>query len=257
MSEIPLERLASEGGTETADRVADIMVLFSRTDSPLGVSGIARALGISKAVVYRILRSLSSRGLLQFVPDSSTYILGPTAIGLGNNAWAQSDFRSIAAPVLSTLRDKTRETATLSVLSSHSRIYLDQYESPQQIKMTVELGVSYPLHSGSSSRAILAFLPPAYVDEAMAQGVASVDGFDEERQREKLEETRTKGFAVSLDERKIGAASIAAPFFNVSGHPLGSVSACGPIFRFDENNVKSQAEFVLSAARELTQLLAR
>lgn len=252
-----IESRPSEGGTETADRVADILVLFSRADAPLGVSDIARTLSISKAVVHRILRSLSSRGLLQYLSETSNYALGPTAIGIGNNAWSQSDFRSVAAPVLRMLRDKTGETATLSVLSSHSRIYLDQYESPQEIKMIVELGVRHPLHSGASSRAILAFLPPAYVEEAMAQGALLRDGFDEEEQRSKLDETRTSGFAVSLNERNIGAASVAAPFFDTTGNVLGSVSACGPVFRFHETGVKDQADLVKAAASELTQLLAR
>lgn len=247
----------SDGGTETADRVADVLVLFSRADAPLGVSDIARTLGISKAVVHRILRSLSSRGLLQRLSESSNYALGPAAIGVGNNAWSQSDYRSVAAPVLRVLRDKTRETATLSVLSSHSRIYLDQYESPQEIKMIVELGVRHPLHSGASSRAILAFLPPAYIEEAMSQAASLREGFDEEEQRDKLEETRASGYAASLNERKIGAASIAAPFFDATGNVLGSVSACGPVFRFDETGVRSQAALVKVAASDLTKLLAR
>ena len=87
-------------GTEAADRVADVLLLFARSDQPLGVSGIARSLGISKAVVYRILQSLVSRSLVEAVPGHATYQLGPTAIGLGTRAWSQMDVRSVAAPIL-------------------------------------------------------------------------------------------------------------------------------------------------------------
>ena len=70
------------------------------------------------------------------------------------------DVRSVAAPILRELRGETRETTTLSILVGRHRIYLDQFESPQEIKMVVEIGPRFPLHSGASSRAILAWLPP-------------------------------------------------------------------------------------------------
>ena len=52
-------------GTETAARVADVLLLFTRGPAALGVSEIARQLGLSKAVVHRILQSLASRSLVE------------------------------------------------------------------------------------------------------------------------------------------------------------------------------------------------
>ncbi|MDH6238107.1 DNA-binding IclR family transcriptional regulator [Cryobacterium sp. CG_9.6] len=234
-----------------------MLLLFSRVDGAIGVSEIARTLDLSKAVVHRILQSLSSRGLLQTLPQSSNYVLGPSAIRLGNNAWNQLDFRTIASPVLRALRDKTMETTTLSVLSNDSRIYLDQYESPREIKMVVEIGVRHPLHSGASSRAILAFLAPARVDEAVEQLRVLHADFDEVDYRRKLTKVRVDGYASSLNERNIGAASIAAAFFDKAGNVMGSISSCGPIFRYDAADVEGHAEKVTAAARQITALLSR
>jgi len=108
---------------------------------------IARSLGISKAVVYRILQSLVSRSLVEGVPGHATYQLGPTAIGLGTRAWSQMDVRSVAAPILRELRGATGETTTLSILVGRHRIYLDQFESPQEIKMVVEIGPRFSVTS--------------------------------------------------------------------------------------------------------------
>jgi DNA-binding IclR family transcriptional regulator len=257
MQQPVVELSSSNGGTEAADRVADVLLLFSRAEGALGVSEIARTLNISKAVVHRILQSLSSRGLLQAIRHSSGYVLGPAAIGMGNKAWSQFDFRSLAAPVLRTLRDETRETSTLSILASHARVYLDQYESPQEIKMVVEIGVPYPLHSGASSRAILAYLPPAFLQEAVEQRSLQDAGFAEADYRERLTKIRDDGYAMSLNERNIGAASIAAPFFDKSGNVLGSVSLCGPVFRFSLDDSQGHAARVVAAAREITELLGQ
>ena len=245
----------SVGGTETADRVADILLLFSKAEGALGGSEIARSLGLSKAVVHRILQSLSSRGLLQSAVGSAGYVLGSVVIGMGNRAWSQLDVRAVARPILRQLRDATNETTTLSIVSSHERVYLDQYESVQEFKMMVELGVRYPLHSGASSRAILAHLPEAYVDEAIGQLAKLHADFDEADYRARLEAVRRNGYAVSLNERDTGAASVASPFFDSAGNVLGSISTCGPAFRFGADKAERQAHHVAEAAQTITSLL--
>ncbi|MFC4785514.1 IclR family transcriptional regulator [Nocardioides sp. MAHUQ-72] len=243
------------GGTEAADRVADVLLLFARSDDPLGVSKIARSLSLSKAVVHRILQSLASRSLVQLVPGDSTYVLGPAAAGLAARAWSQLDVRSVASPVLRRLRDSTRETTTLSVLVGNQRIYLDQYESPQEVKMVVEIGPRFPLHSGASSRAILAFLPQPFIDEAVRQLSALKPDLDVDAYLAALEKVRTRGYAVSLNERNTGAASIAAPFFDAAGNVLGSVSSSGPVFRYAEEADEQQARLVVEAAHAITARL--
>lgn len=252
MSDGTLEPVSGSRGTESADRVADVLLLFAQSDHPLGVSKIARSLSLSKAVVHRILQSLMSRSLLQVVPGDSTYILGPAATSLSAKAWSQMDVRTIAAPILRRLREETRETTTLSVLVGHQRIYLDQFESPQEIKMVVEIGPRFPLHSGASSRSILAFLPEPFIDEAVRHLLAADPEFAAAAYRDDLEKVHDKGFAVSLNERKTGAAAIAAPFFDAAGNVMGSISSCGPIFRYGEEGHEDHVRMVINAARAIT-----
>lgn len=247
----------SVGGTESADRVADVLLLFARSDDPLGVSKIARSLSLSKAVVHRILQSLISRSLLQIVPGASTYVLGPAAIGLGTKAWSQLDVRSVASPILRRLRDDTRETTTLSVLVGHHRIYLDQYESPQEVKMVVEIGPRFPLHSGASSRSILAHLPQPFVDEAVDQLRIAKPEIEIDEYLKVLQSVRTKGYAASRNERNTGAAAIAAPFFDTAGNVLGSISSSGPVSRYGEEGHEDHARLVMEAAQAITSLLRR
>lgn len=250
-------RLGSPGGTESADRVADVLLLFAQTDRPLGVSEIARTLVLSKAVVHRILQSLTTRSLTWVVPGESTYILGPAATTLSMKAWSQLDLRSLAAPILRKLRDDTRETTTLSVLVGHQRMYLDQYESPQEVKMVVDLGPRFPLHSGASSRAILAHLPQPVIDNAVAQLQEIQPNLDVADYQQGLADIRKDGYAVSLNERGTGAASIAAPFFDSAGNVLGSISSSGPVFRYGEEGHEDHVRLVIDASQAITTELAQ
>jgi DNA-binding IclR family transcriptional regulator len=249
-------RLESTGGTESADRVADVLLLFGQSDEPLGVSRIARSLSLSKAVVHRILQSLTSRSLLQLVQDDSTYVLGPAATLLGIKAWSHMDLRTLASPILRKLRDETQETTTLSVLIGHQRIYLDQFESPQEVKMVVELGSRFPLYWGASSRSILAFMSPRFIADAVLHLTTAGPDFDADAYVRELETVRRKGFALSLNERNTGAAAIAAPLFDVSGGVMGSISSSGPLTRYGLQDHEDHARLVVEAAGAITARLA-
>lgn len=244
-------------GTEAATRVADVLLLFASGPDTLGVSEIASHLGLSKAVVHRILQSLVSRSLLRADAATREYRLGAGAIGLGSRALRDLDLRRLAGPTLRRLRDTTGETTTLSGRVQDSRMYLDQYESPQEIKMTVRLGHSYPLHAGASSRVMLAFLPPDTVDRVVDQGMAQLTAEtigDPQRLRQTLQQIRLCGYATSRGERQQGAGSVAAPLFGADREVLGSLSVCGPVSRFDQDTVEGLVPQVLAAAEEISRL---
>jgi IclR family acetate operon transcriptional repressor len=243
-------------GTEAATRVADVLLVFASGPSALGVSEIAASLGLSKAVVHRILQSLVSRSLLRADPVTREYRLGAGAIALGSRALRDLDLRQLAGPTLRRLRDTTRETTTLSGRVQDSRMYVDQYESPQEIKMTVRLGHPYPLHAGASSRVMLAFLPPETVDRILEQGMVRLTTetvSDPAQLRQSLAEIRRLGYATSRGERQHGAGSVAAPLFGAGGEVLGSLSVCGPVSRFDPETVQALIPQVRAAAQEISR----
>lgn len=245
-------------GTETADRVADVLLLFTRGPAALGVSEIARQLGLSKAVVHRILQSLASRGFVQAEPSTREYRLGPATVAVGARALRDHDLRRAARDVLRRLRDRTQETTTLSEVVQTSRVYLDQFESPQEIKMMVELGRPHPLHAGASSRAILAFLPEDVVSAVVRAGLDEMTPetvVDEGRLRGLLEKVRAEGTAVSFGERQPGAGSVAAPVFGMDGEVIGAISVCGPVPRFTERAVAEYRPLVGAAAEEISKAL--
>lgn len=245
-------------GTEAAARVADVLLMFASGPNALGVSEISRELRLSKAVVHRILQSLASRSLVRVDPGTREYRLGPGAIALGARALRDFDLRSAARPTLRRLRDLTRETTTLSALFGNARLYLDQYESAQEIKMTVPLGRPFPLHAGASSRAMLAFLPEETVEQVIAAGLQQLTPetiFDPEELRHRLTATRASGCATSRGERQDGAGSVAAPVFGVDGEVVGAISVCGPVSRFDRETVDRYLPMVRAAAAEISSAL--
>ena len=222
----------------TVERAADVLLLFTRSPAlALGVTEIATALGFSKAAVHRILSALRNKGLVEMDPITHRYSLGPGILNLGLTYLDKLDVRQIAMPELSQLSQATQETTTLSVRTGWTRVYLDQVTPEREVIMSVQIGVPHPLHSGSSSKAFLAFLPESDIERYLARPLAAVTDAtitDPESLRKELAEIRRRGFAESSGERQAAAAPVAAPLLDYRGLPVAVMSVCGPEERFDE-----------------------
>ena len=151
-----------QGGQTIAgiERALDALSLFAESDSPsLGVTEIAQSLGLSKAVVHRILASFRAKGFVELDETTRRYSLGPRILFLGLSYLDRIDIVSVARTAMAELCARTSETATLSLRSGDHRVYVDQVTPSRDVRMSVALGVPYPLHAGASSKAFLAFLP--------------------------------------------------------------------------------------------------
>lgn len=250
---------AESKGTETATRVADVLLLFTDGPESLGVSAIARSLGLSKTVVHRTLSSLVGRGFLVSDPRTREYALGPSLASLGARALRESGLRRAALPVMRRLHTATGETVTVSARVPDGRVYLDQVESTREIKMTVELGRRFPLHAGSSSTCILAFLDRderrAYLEEHALEALTSKTITDPDSLRERLASVRATGVAQSDGERQAGAGSVAAPVFSFDGQVVGSLSVCGPAYRMHAEARAAIIPQLRQAADEVSRVL--
>jgi IclR family transcriptional regulator, acetate operon repressor len=218
-------------------RTADVLSYLAQAPTrTVGVTEVAQALGLSKAVVFRILVSLQDRGYVEVDEPTRRYLLGPKSLALGMSYLERTDIRETARGALTQLSAETGETATLSVRSGWERMYVDQVTPAGDIKMVVPIGRPFPLHAGSSSKAFLAFLPGEERDRYLSERplVALTDATITARSAllADLEQIRTRGYAASCGERQPGAGSVAAPVLDREGLPVAVVSVCGPIERF-------------------------
>lgn len=242
---------------ESAERVSNVLLAFASGEPVLGVADIARRLGIPKSAAHRTLTALCRSGLVRQDPATAKYRLGMRAVDLGLAALDHSDIRSAALPVLKEVTARTGETTTLSLLAGRERFYAAQVESPQDVRMTVEVGLRCPLYAGASGRAILAFFPEAELDEYLRSvplvALTERTITDGARLRAVLERVCALGYAVSRAERDAWAAAVAAPFWDRDGRVAGSLSVCGPISRFESLELADFGAIVAGAARHLSQ----
>lgn len=217
-------------------RAVDVLFCVAEWEEPsVGVTEVSDKIGVSKAVVYRLLSSLRARGLVEIDEATHRYSLGPRVLALGEAYRARVDMRSICRAEMEALVRRTDETATLSIRHGCMRTYIDQITPNRDVKMVVQIGREFPLHAGASSKAFLAFLPPEQQQECTSQLTKLTELTVTSRRAlaHELALIRERGYAVSLGERDPSAGSIAAPIFAAdSPYPVAVMSVCGPVERF-------------------------
>jgi DNA-binding IclR family transcriptional regulator len=263
MLEIPVDESetiqteAAKPALSSLERAVNLIRVISDAPAPgIGVTSAAQRAGLPKAASHRILKSLCALQIASFDNDSKLYTLGPDALAIGLAALRQLDVPRLARPYLSALVDQTSETATLSMLQGSRRIYLDQILSPQEIKMTVRIGESFPLHAGASSKAIMSAFSGDELNEYLASITLSpLTEFtitDPDAFRHELEDIRVLGYASSRGERQPDAASVAAPVLRADGTVFGALSVCGPVQRFDRAGISAIGRLVREVALQLS-----
>jgi IclR family acetate operon transcriptional repressor len=245
-------------GLSSLGRAVAVLDLFADNDTPtLGVSEIARRLGLPKAGIHRILSSLRVAGYVQLEETSRRYRLGPSVLRLGEAYLKRLDVRDLAREPMARLSRQTRETVTLSIRSGASRVYVQQVVPDSDVRMVVDVGRPFPLHAGSTSKAFLAHLSEPEIEDYLSRPLEALTEntiIDPEELRRELRVIRSRGYASSRGERQPGASSVAAPILDAHGRPVAVMSVCGPLERFGARAPEA-AMALLPVTRELSERL--
>ena len=110
---------------QVLERAFSIMDALLEADGPLSLEALMTQTGMAKSTAFRIVSNLARHGYLTETDDG--YWLGLKMISFGQAVEKNLDVRTIAAPFLKALRDKTNETTYLATLTNDwSVLYLDK-----------------------------------------------------------------------------------------------------------------------------------
>ena len=238
------------------ERAVSLLECFSRKEPVLGVSEIARKLKFQKSTVHRLLTEMARQGLIDRDPSSHRYRLGHKLLYLGNLSASQYQLRDLALPVMRRVWEKSGETVTLSIRIGDQRMYLDQIESLEEVRVAVEIGKPLPLTCGANGKVFLAAMDPVEVDRILGTGSLSAltasTIVDSTRLREELAQVRALGYAISLGERVAGVHALAAPLRNSNGQVVASIGISAPASRMSVDRLGERAPALVQAANEMS-----
>jgi DNA-binding IclR family transcriptional regulator len=140
--------------SQTLDRGLTVLELLTKTPAGRTVTELAADLGVGRTVVYRLLATLESHGLVRRDHEGRARLwLG--VIELANAV--QPLLRRAALPILRTLAEEVGATAFLTIAEGGEAVALAVVEpSWTDFHVAYRVGSRHPLDLGASGRAILA-----------------------------------------------------------------------------------------------------
>jgi IclR family acetate operon transcriptional repressor len=236
-------------------KIRRILEAFTIQRPELTLRQITGATGFPPSTSQRLVQNMVREGFLD--RDGDSY-----RVGLGFVRWAAPgtfglDLTRLVRPHLQRLRDDTGETACLYVRDGAHRTVIAMAESRHCVIRLFTVGMVLPLHAGSAGKAFLAWDPRARAD-AVRHGLARFTAHtivDIDVLTEQLEGIRQAGHAISFEERDLGAASISAPVFGVSGDLVAVLGIGAPTQRLTPADVPGLAPLVARAAEQASHRL--
>jgi DNA-binding IclR family transcriptional regulator len=224
---------------------------FSEEQVEIGISALARRLGVAKSTAHRLAATLVSEGMLEQDPETEKYRLGIALFRLGALVRRRMDVSNQARPYLYELREKTNETVHLAILDGTEIMYVYNLESTQAIRMRSDLGVRKPAYCTAEGQAILAFRPPEVIDQVIQRGLLPLTPqtiTDPAKLLKALSVVRQRGCAIEDEESEIGMRSISAPIRNDAGEVVASVGVAGPATRLSKKAIAAFVPHVIETA---------
>ncbi len=247
-------------GTQAVERALAILECFRREHRALGITEIAREVGLNVSTAHRLARALCHAGFMEQEQTSERYRLGVAIAVLGQRALEQSGY-FLAQPVLARLAEATGESASLGIRRGDEVVVVERAASSQPLRFNHPTGAEIQLHASAMGKALLAFGADSPKD-AVA-GLRQLTRFTKHTITARtaltaeLTEIRTQGTALNREERYEGVSGVAAPVLGTNGLAHAAVGIQGPTLRLTPSRLRDASAAVRAAADEIAGLVLR
>ena len=252
------KRKSSSDGPRLSSVATAIRLLraFDGNDVEIGVSDLAKRLGIAKSTAHRLTSTLVSEGLLGQSAQTGRYRLGIGLFTLGSMVRLQFDLWSGARSLLTDLRKATGENVRLALRDAENIVFLHDFESPQMVRLRSSTGQIKPAFCTAEGQCLIAHIGESELASLLAiprQQRTPQTLIDETAIRDRLEMVRQNGYAVEDEESEEGTRCIAAPVRQADGGIVASIGLAGPRLRMKKRLFPSLIPQVTSVANQISR----
>lgn len=250
---------STEVGTiQSVDRAVAVLEVLAEHPA-LGVSEIARGLGVHRSTAFRLLTTLEARGLVEQVQHRGLYRLGLGLLRLAGSVTSRIDLVRDAQIACDQVALRLNETANVAILDDRAAVNITQTMSAQLVAVLRQyVGQRTPLHATSTGKVLLAHAPTtvrASVLGGPLERFTPATLVEPSALRAELDCVREQGWAAADAEWEADANAVAVPVLGVAGDVVAALSATAPSFRMPPESFARIAGELTVVAGELSRRL--
>jgi IclR family pca regulon transcriptional regulator len=211
---------------EALARGLEVIAAFRPAYGALTLAEVAAATGLARPTARRILLTLAELGYVRL--EDGAFTLTPKVLDLGVAFVRSQGLWDIARPHMRALVARTDESCSVAQLDGSDIVYVARVAVPKIVGLSVQIGTRFPALATSLGKVLLAALPQAALEAALAQptrsGLVPRWQPDLEERDAALREVRARGWALTDEQLTLGIRSVAAPLRDGSGRVLAALN---------------------------------
>jgi DNA-binding IclR family transcriptional regulator len=222
-------------------------ILEAVAERPMRASEIADHLSLKWTTAYRSLTYLLEHRYLRRSEASGIYSIGPRLYYLGQAYLADHVLRDAGAQAIRALAHETGASIQLNEREGLQTTVLMAVDPKLEMIPKTSPEFNFPLHTGSKGQVLLAFSEPAVYGDLVSHPLVALTEksiTDPAVLRERLEQIRSQGYALTREDIQLGTGSVAAPIFKANGKLAGAVCA---IVKAEELGNEDRAQSLIGA----------
>jgi IclR family transcriptional regulator, KDG regulon repressor len=214
---------------KTLKEFARVLKIFNNLQmEEIGVSQLAKALGMTQSKVSRMLASLEKEGLFERNPLTGKYRLGMLFFELGLLYAYHYPLRKIMRPHIEQMARDFQGRMSWSILKEGKVIVVDRIQNTDADVPAYRIGLNLPIHSTCAGKLLLAHLNLEERERLLGKLdlVKFTDNtiVDREVFRENLELIRQNGYSVGSGEAHRELSCVAAPVRDGRGDVVAAIN---------------------------------
>lgn len=240
-------------------RAAAILRLLGKSDAPLGVNGIARALGLVPSTCLYVLRALAAEELVAFDPDTKRYSLDAGVLTLARGWLRRNQFADVAQPVIDRLaRDHGVTMLGVQIVGLEHIVVVATAQGGAHFQLSAQIGSRFPALISATGRCIAAFggYPPAELEKRF-KALRWDDPPSLADWQQQVGQAHELGYAVDRGNYIGGVTVIAALVSKTEGRPSHALVAVGISGAVERAGVQKIGEDLFVASRSVSERLSQ
>ena len=245
---------------QSVSRASAILKCFYK-NTTLGLSEVARMVGLHKSTAAGIINTLKAEGFLEQDEKSGKLRLGLSLFSLAIQS--RREIVDICEPYLNDLLNLTGETVNLAVLDKTEVVYIAKKESMHSIRISTSVGTRLPLYCTAMGKSMLAVMErsraEAIIDSIDLKPMTDKTITEKQKLLEEIDAISRDGVAYDLEEFERGVICISSPLHYAGNDLIGAISVSGPYIRLEdetrENISINVKQIAYKICGELTRLV--
>lgn len=235
-----------------------VLRYLASSTPPVGVTRIARDLGLHASTCFNLLKTLVHEGLVNFDEPTKTYTIGLGLVELAKGALEQTSYVRMVHPYLQEIAAQHRVTATLWHRTRGDRVVLlDRADNDSTVRVHMSIGQRLPMYLAALGRCMAAHSELG--TDALRGKFETLrweNGPSFEVYLAEVEQARQCGYAVDNGSYVKGVTTVSSAVLDGDQRPIMAISAVGFSGQMDKQAIQELGEFLKARAERVSRALA-